>query len=122
MISTINRTRGDSDIISSISPTINMMKIDANTGNKSKKSPNKLNPIIPDRIPNTTVNPPKMGIGTRCNFLASGLSTIFFTFATFKIYGCIQQVQAKAIRAGINIWNSSFLLIGEFYFRLATQF
>lgn len=62
-----------------------MIMIAANAGNISEKSPNILNAINPDRIPKTTVKPPNTGTGTRCNFRALGLSTIFFAFATSKI-------------------------------------
>jgi putative aldouronate transport system permease protein len=54
----------------------------------------------PMAIPKNTAIPPITGTGLRCSFLASGLSTRFFSIAILRTFGCIHSVPKKASSIG----------------------
>lgn len=103
-ISIIKRMVGVKPRMSSMIPIYNMISMAA----ISMKMFGLLSTVCeqhkPIVIPKNTAGPPMFGIGLRCSFLASGLSTRFLAMAIFSIFGCIQSVPKNANNAGKIIW------------------
>ncbi len=69
---------------------------------------------IPSTAPNITATPPRIGIGSFCNFLASGLSTIIFMAAMRTNLGCTQPTASNATTSGTIINRDGFVINYKF--------
>ena len=110
MISITKRRRGERLSMSSIVPVYSMIVIAVMMINSDGQPQCALVKPMPSKIPNNTAHPPNTGMGTRCSFLASGLSTTFFAIAIFTTSGCIHITASRDEKNAIRMCCSICLM------------
>ena len=103
IISMAKRMFGERSIMSSIVPVYSMTSIADMSMNVFALLNIACELQRPMTMPKNTAIPPITGTGLRCSFLASGLSTRFFSIAILRTFGCIHSVPKKASSIGSTI-------------------